>query len=267
MLRHIVFSLLLGVAASAAAIEPVALVTELKGSGTMGAQGRPTALELLQDMVPGTRVTLARAARAVVVHTASGTVYELLGPGSFRVQAKSVEAVEPSARISRRELPAEIRSYRLNPSVAAQASTIMRSGVGGLRLDGPDGGVLDEDELRYAVSGTLQETQVDVLDEQGSNVVHLEGADSAAFELKGLFAWLPGERYTVNVSGKDARGRAVALKARFQLLPSDAAAQLRARQPTAATPATDWIVYALALESVGANATARSIWRTRAAAR
>jgi hypothetical protein len=266
MLRHMLFALLLSIAASAAAIEPVALVTELKGSGTIGAQGKPSALELLHDLVPGTRVTLARAARAVIVHTASGTVYELLGPGSFRVQAKTVEAAEPSARISRRELPAEIRSYRLNPSVAAQASTIMRGGVG-VRLDGPDGGVLDEDELRYAVNGTLQETQVDVLDEQGSNVVHLEGADSAAFELQGLFAWSPGERYTVNVSGKDSRGRPVALKARFQLLPKDVAAQLRARQPAAATPATDWIVYALALESVGANATARPIWRSRVTAR
>jgi hypothetical protein len=33
-------------------------------------------------------------------------------------------------------------------------------------------------------------------------------------------------------------------------------------QPAPGTPATDWVIYALALESVGANASARHVWTT-----
>jgi hypothetical protein len=98
-------------------------------------------------------------------------------------------------------------------------------------------------------------------------VVHIDTAEADGFDLKGRYPWVPGERYSVQVSGTDAKGRAVTLRARFELVPPDAAARLRAQQPKAATAATDWVVYALALESVGANATARPIWRRLSASR
>jgi hypothetical protein len=265
MLRQVVLSVLLLAAVPVAAVEPVALVTELSGKGRIGAQGRSTPLELLQDLVPGSSVTLSSGARAVIVHTANGIVYEVLGPGSFRVSPKSVDAVESTARITRRELPPDIRAYRLDPTVAAQASIVMRGGE--IRLDGPDGGVLDESELRYRVGGAVREAQLDVFDERGSGVVHIDSAEVDGFDLKGRYAWVPGERYSVQVTGIDAKGRAVTLRARFQLVPPEAVARLRAQEPKAATPTTDWVVYALALESVGANATARPIWRKLQTAR
>jgi hypothetical protein len=265
MLRPWVFALLACLAAPIEAVEPVALVTELAGAGTYGVEPQASALELLQDLAPGARLTLARGARAVVVHTASGVVYELFGPGSFRVQATAVQASDGKARINRRELPPEIRAYKLNPARAAQASIVLRSGSD-FHLDGPDGGVLSEDELRYSVSGNLTETRLDVLDEQGSHVLHVDGPDGV-FPLKGRHVWVAGHRYRVQVSGTDARGRPALLQAAFLLLPPDAMVRLRSRQPVDATATTDWIVYALALESSGANATARTIWRSLYAAR
>lgn len=265
MLRQLIFVLLASVAVPAMAAEPVALVTELSGKGRVGAKTQSSALELLQDLVPGTQVTLAGGARAVIVHTASGIVYEALGPGSFRVSPKSIDAVESTARISRRDLPSEIRTYRLNPSVAAQASVVMRASEA--RLEGPDGGVLDEDELTYRIRGALRDAQIEVIDERGSSIVHIDSVEADTFDLKDRYSWVPGERYSIQVSGKDAKGRALELRARFQVTPAETSARLRAQRPPQATPATDWIIYALALESVGANATARPIWRRISAAR
>lgn len=265
MLRRWVAVLLALVAVPAVAVEPVALVTELSGSGTLGVRPQAHALELLQDLAPGARVTLASGARAVIVHTASGVVYELAGPGNFRVLARAVEAADGKGRVNRRELPAEIRSYKLNPATAAQASIVLRGG-GDVRLDGPQGGVLAEDELRYGVSGTLKDAQLEVFDEHGSPVLRLAGPDGV-FNLKGRHAWMPGRRYRVQVSGTDVRGRPAQLKSAFLLVPPEVAARLQGRAPAAATAATDWIVYALALESVGANATARTIWRSLHATR
>src|SRR5262245_24842699 len=122
MLRLVLFLLLVSTASQTTAAPPVALVTELSGGATLVVgKARPGALELLQDLEPGSRLTLTGGARAVVVHTVSGVVYELAGPGSFRVQAKSIDA-EGTARLARRDLPPEIRAYRLDPAVAAQAS-------------------------------------------------------------------------------------------------------------------------------------------------
>lgn len=258
MLHRLVLLLALFVA-PIHAMEPVALVTELAGKATLGAKAQAAPLELLQDLMPGARVTLAAGARAVVVHTASGVVYELTGPGAFRVQAKAVESADGKSHVARRDLPAEIRAYKLNPAVAAQASVIMRSSQP-LRLAGPNGGVLTDDELRYGVPGSLRDTHLEVLDGTGTVVLRLDGA--GVFDLKGRHAWSPGQRYVVRVKGVDARSRPATLEAAFQVLAPEAVARMRSMQPAAGTPATDWIVYALALESVGANASARDVWTT-----
>jgi hypothetical protein len=264
MLRWLIALMLASIAPTLGAVEPVALVTELSGTGTLGSKPQAVALELLQDLAPGARLTLARGAHTVVVHTASGVVYELDGPGSFRVQPTTIEPADKTSRVRRRELPAEIRAYKLDPKVAAQASIVLRGGAE-VRLDGP-GGVVSEDELRYAIVGALREIRFEVLDEQDAPVLRIDGADGV-IDLKGRYAWTSAQGYRVQATGIDARRRPVRLEARFRILPADAAARLRTWQPTSASAATDWIIYALALESLGANASAHGIWQTLHAAR
>lgn len=264
MLCRLVLFAFVSIAAPLAAAEPVALVTELAGTGTLGVKQRSAPLELLQDLAPGARLRLASGARATVVHTASGVVYELAGPGVFRVQAKAVEGVDAKARLTRRELPPEIRTYKLNPAIAAQASIILRSAAGD--LEGPDGGVLSDDELRYRVSGELRQARFEVLDETGAVVLRID-APQDGVELKERHAWAPGRPYRVQLSGLDRNGRPRTAAARFTVLAPDAVERLRREQPASRAATTDWIVYALALESLGANASARTIWRALYAAR
>lgn len=265
MLRRLVLVALVSVAAPLAAAEPVALVTELSGTASVGLKAQAAPLELLQDLAPGARVSLANGARATVVHTASGVVYELAGPGVYRVQAKAVEGADATSRVTRRELPAELRAYKLNPMVAAQASIVLRSGSG-VELDGPNGGVLSEDELRYRVTGDVRQVRFEVLDESGATVARFDDAGNA-IDLKGRHAWAAARLYRLQATGLDRAGRTVTLAARFTVMAPDVVERVRRSQPASVTATTDWIVYALALESLGANASARSIWRALHAAR
>jgi hypothetical protein len=66
----------------------------------------------------------------------------------------------------------------------------------------------------------------------------------------------------VQVKGADSRGKPVELSSRFWLIDGDAAKRLKAARPQAGASVTDLIVYAMALESAGATATARETWRT-----
>jgi hypothetical protein len=71
----------------------------------------------------------------------------------------------------------------------------------------------------------------------------------------------PGKHYRVLVRGTDSRGRATELSARFWLIDTAAAARLTAARPGVDATVTDLIVYAMALESSGATASARTAWQ------
>jgi hypothetical protein len=242
---------------AAPAVEPVALVTELAGSGSVAQKPDGGALEQLHELLPGAVVTLSAGARAVVVHTASGTVYDLGGPGRYQVQPQALEAL--SGRLARRELPPEIRGFRLKPLSTMQASIVMR-GSAPARLEGPQGGVLGADELTYRLRGDLVAPSLELLDAEGNRIAGAREAP-ASFNPAQATALQPGKPYVVRVKGSDSRGKPVELSSRFWLIEGDAAARLQAARPAASASTTDLIVYSMALESAGATATAREAWR------
>lgn len=237
--------------------EPVALVTELSGSGSVAQKPDGGALEQLHELLPGAVVALNADTRAVVVHTASGAVYDLNGPGRYRVSPTAIDAL--SGRLAKRDLPPEIRAFRLKPLSTMQASIVMR-GVAPARLEGPQGGVLGPDELSYRVRGDVGAPNVELLDAEGNRIAHAREVPSSFLPAQAA-ALQPGKPYVVRVQGSDSRGRPVELTARFWLIDSDAAARLQAARPAATATTTDLIVYAMALESAGATATARETWR------
>ncbi len=237
--------------------EPVGLVTELAGSGSVAQKPDGGALEQLHELLPGAVVALNAGSRAVVVHTPSGVVYELNGPGRYRVQTGALEAL--SGRLARRELPPEIKSFQLKPLSSMQASIVLR-GSAPARIEGPMGGVLSAEELSFRIRGDVQSPSLELVDADGQTVASAREAP-AVFNAAQATALQPGRQYVVRVKGTDARGKAVELSSRFWLVDADAATRLRAARPSENAPLTDLIVYAMALEVGGASATAREVWR------
>jgi hypothetical protein len=260
-LRHIGASMVIvtavGSAAAAPPAEPVGLVTELSGVGSVAQKPDGGPLETLRELMPGAVVSLAGAARATVVHTPTGTVYELSGPGRFQVQARSIEPLN-GAKLSKRGLPPELRTFQLKPLSTMQASIVMR-GAAPLRLEGPNGGVLATDELTYRVRGNLTVQTMEVTDPESSDAWPVSNT-GASFVVGTSVPARPGRQYAVVVKGTDARGQSTQLSSRFWLIDADAAARLQAARPAASAPLTDLIVYAMSLETAGATATARAAW-------
>lgn len=239
---------------AASAVEPVGLVTELAGSGSAAQTPDAGVLEPLKELWPGAVISMLSGARAVIVHTPSGMVYDLSGPGRYRVLANGVEPIE-GAKLSRRELPPELKTFQLKPLSTMQASVVMRGGP--VRLDGPVGGVLDASELTFRVRGGLAVHRIEVV--EGGQATVLPEV-SASFNPSTTIALRPGTHYQVVVKGADARGRVTELSSRFWLIEADAAQRLKAARPSADASLTDFIVYAMALETAGATASARTAW-------
>lgn len=251
--------LLAGALAAHAAPDVVALVTEVSGSATVAQKPAGSVLEMLHELRAGSVVTLGNGARVVVVHTASGAVFDLRGPGRFRVQGMGIDALS-GARPVRRELPAEIKSFQLKALPVMQANIVMRGGGTPMRLDGPNGGVLGTEELTYRIRGNIVAPSVEVTEAGGATIVAAHDA-SAAFNLASADAIRPGVRYVVFVKGTDSHGQAVLLSSRFWLVDSDSAERLKSAKPASDPTTTDLVVYALALESAGATASAQETWR------
>jgi hypothetical protein len=249
--------LLAGALAADAAPESVALVTELSGPAAL-VRKTDSALELLDELRVGAIVSLGNGARAVVVHTASGVVYDLSGPGRFRVQGKDIEALN-GARLARRELPPQIKSFQLKPLSAMQANIIMRGGTP-MRLDGPNGGVLGTDELDYRIRGSVIAPRVEVTAADGTTIIAAQPT-SAIFNPASAAPIAPGTRYLILIKGTDSRGKPVELSSGFWLIDNESAARLKAAKPVSDPTATDLVIYALALERAGATATAEATWR------
>jgi hypothetical protein len=260
-LRTLAISLMAALACAVAAqalTEPVALVTELAGTGSVAQKPQDGALEQLHELAPGAVVSLTRGARAVVVHTPTGTVYELAGPGRYRVRAGGIDALE-GAKLVRRDLPPAIRSFRLKPLSTMQASIVMR-GTPTVQLEGPDGGVLSGEELNYRVRGTLAARSVELVEADGAAPWPIRDSGTV-FTPASVATVQPGKQYLVRVRGMDARGRSTEVSARFWLIDPQAAARLAAARPGVDATLTDLIVYAMALESAGATASARAAWQ------
>jgi hypothetical protein len=247
-----------GTAAAQVPTEPVALITELAGTGSVAQNPQDGALEQLHELWPSAIVSLARGARAVVVHTPTGSVYELAGPGRFRVRASGVDALE-GAKLAKRDLPPAIRSFQLKPLSTMQASIVMR-GTPTVQLEGPDGGVLSGEELNYRVRGTLATQSVELIEAEGTTRSPISGSGTT-FNPASVATVQPGKQYRVLVRGTDSRGRATELSARFWLIETAAAARLTAARPGVDATLTELIVYAMVLESAGATASARSAWQ------
>lgn len=243
--------------ATAAQPEPVALVTELAGSGTVAQKPDGGQLEQLHELWPGAVVVLAGVARVVVVHTATGVVFELAGPGRFRIQPRGIDALD-GARLIRRELPAAIKSFQLKPLSTMQASIVMR-GAALARLEGPNGGVVTAEELNFRIRGSGAAETIELIELDSGARIPLRDP-GVSFNAAGFGELQPEKRYAVVVKGTDGQGKPIELSTRFWVLEAATAARLIAARPPTDAALTDLIVYAMALESAGATASARSAW-------
>lgn len=242
----------------AAAADPVAFLSDLKGDVILDGQSKPA---FLSELLPGSKLSLAKDATAAVMYVVSGNEYSLHGPGDFVVGKAAVNASKGTAPAKR------VSSLRANPAILVQtsrtatASLRMRSLPAGSKPEKARGGPL------YPVNAMVSTFQPTMrwwgdAKEAGFTIViaSLDGKEvfrgrSRTPSLRLPVKLAPGVRYAWTVSaGEERLGEAL-----FETMPVSAI-QSADKARGAARSFSDRVLVAMYLQDLGATHDARELW-------
>lgn len=245
----------------AAAADPVAFVSDIRGDVVLDGRGRPP---FLAELLPGSRLVLGTEAGAAVMYVVSGEEFSLKGPGVFVVGRQGVSATTGAAPSSR--VPAQ----RASASVLVETS---RAATASLRMRSAPPPAMERAGLAYPVNARIATLQPTLRWNGKPGIVHTVVVTSAAGKevfrgnARATVLRLPvplvaGQGYWWSV----AAGESAVGESRFEILPADAiAAAEKAR--AGARSFSDRVLLALVLQDLGAGADAREVWVQLAAER
>jgi hypothetical protein len=261
---------LLGAASASAQVAAVGLVIDAQGTSTLRSKAP---LEILAEVPPGAELTLAAAARVVVVHGASGVEYTLTGPGEFRWSAEGARMLRGSGSVASREpLGGALREVRLRTGRLVQASIAMRGEAGGgaradgavrpLRLTTPASTWLLEapQQFRWSALAGVQSYRFELTDDRGTVLFVAERLAAAQIDLPAAVRLEPGRTYAWQVIAQGADGSRAEGWTEFGIAAPDLAARVRTLQPAADAQFTDRLLYAALLEEWGLREMADAVW-------
>jgi hypothetical protein len=258
LLRFAIAIAVLAAPGLAPAADPVAFLSDLKGDVILDGQSKPV---FLSELLPGSKLSLAKDATAAVMYVVSGNEFSLKGPGDFLVGKAAVNAAKGAAPVKR------VSSLRANPAILVQTS---RSATASLRMRGLPAGPNPEKARGgpiYPVNAKVSTFQPTMrwsgeAKEAGFTVViaSLDGKEvfrghSRSTALKLPVKLAPGVRYAWTVSAGDERlGEAL-----FETMPVSAM-QSADKARGAARNFSDRVLVAMYLQDLGATHDARELW-------
>jgi hypothetical protein len=277
----------LALAATAADAGPagpgLAVVTDLSGNGQLLHAGAARQLVVLAPIGLRDAIRLERGATVEIAFLeGTGGVWQLAGPGLFRIAAGSVQTGDITAHLQRRDLAAVWRNARIRTDLAGRASIALRGPAATqVRLRTPMGGVaanapivLEWDPPYGGHEGAWQYT-VRVIDDQGSLVYTSQEAQDR-LTLPPQLPIEPSRDYLWTVQARDAQRRRAYGSAQFHRIADDVQqriepllqAVVQARSdPARAQPSAEEGLLALALEAAGLHDAAQSQLRALAGVR
>jgi hypothetical protein len=258
-LGRLLAALCLACAAGAWASDPPGLVIDVQGEATLA--GKRVAI--LTGLPPGAEITLATAARAVVVHTQNGRQYELIGPGAFRWANGRAEIVRPGELRVRESADATFGDLRLRTGRIAQASISMRGAAADtrVRLDSPVSTWLLEapKSFRWEPVAGATGYRFQLTDSNGK-AVHEARTTGAAVELPAGVALEPGRTYGWQVQAELSGGKTVDGWTEFGLASAELRGRVDRARPRADASFSDRLLYALLLDELGVREEAGRLW-------
>jgi len=239
-----------------------ARVIDVVGHAERAAARGALPLALFESLAPRERLLLQAGASVTVIFDDSGRQFLLLGPGRWEVGADAIATVQGAAPSA---LPTAAPALRPPASargrLAAGAAAMRVSGALDLALH-PDATRLlaAPTELRWATAGEGSRYKVTLATAQGQALFEGSSEDSPLV-LPDAARAQPGMSYAWSVqvqSGPRAGSRAFAA---FTVADEAARQQWAALRPPADAPASQWVLYAHALETAGFADDAREAWR------
>jgi len=259
VLRRLAAAFALVCAAGAWASEPPGLIIDVQGEATLA--GKRVAI--LTGLPPGAEVSLAPAAKVVVVHTQNGRQFELIGPGAFRWASGRMEIVRPGELRVRESADATFGDLRIRTGRIAQASISMRGtpGESKLELVSPVSTWLLEPpkSFRWQPVAGAASYRFQLTDSNGK-VLHELRAAAPPVELPAGVVLEAGRTYGWQVQAELPAGRAVDGWTEFGVAGPDLRARVDRARPRADASFADRLLYALLLDELGLREEAGRLW-------
>ena len=248
--------------AAFAAAAPVALVTDVVGTGTM--RGAP--LKILAEVDAGTEVDVAAGAHIVVFYLRDGSEWTLSGRGRYRFDARAPVPQGSAPTPQRKAVPSPLAGVRLRTAGAVQGGLQLRGGGDRPSLLAPVDDVLLDGDVTFAWEAASPGTsyRFELVDASGTKV-YVTDTEGSTLRLPAEVALVRGARYAWAVSGRDLDAPQPFYRAaEFRVADAATRDRLRAAEPAADAPFADRVLYVAVLEDAGAKGTARAL-RTRLA--
>ena len=249
--------------------EPVAMITDLKGSVYLAGKGKAAPLAVLSYLPPGEEIILDAGAQVVVTYFAQSTEFSFKGPGRIAIHVQEAKALKGSAETRRLDneksgaalkfvqsgkltfATVEMRALTfVKPTLLSPVNTKIASLTPVFKWKGLD------DIEKYLMTLT---------DEQGQIVQQVEVATNSWTVPDNLLR--RGATYRWKVEAFLKTGDKLNAQGGFSVADLATVSRINAKQPVADARFSDKVTYAIFLEEEGFRESAKSVWQELAAQR
>jgi len=246
------------------AAEPVAMITDIKGSAHLASQIKPGSLAVLTYLPPGEEIVLEAGAQVVVTYFDQSSEFTFKGPSRIAIQEKIAKVVKGALGNVR----------QLDKERAAGAAKFARSGklafaTVEMRLLAIKPTLLSPVNTKISTMTPLfswksvneAENYHLVLSDDTGQAIQEVTVTSSSWQLPMETVLKPGVNYQWVVTETLKEGEKLTAKGNFSIADAQTTARVFAKRPATEASVSEKVTYAIFLESEGFREDAKVIWR------
>ncbi len=252
-------------AAANAGNEPVAMVTDIKGTTTVTETGKPKPLTLLYYLTPGAELHLATGGTVVITYFTKPMEFTLAGPAEVTISAdgprvtkgnkagvrtldnRRADAVKKIEAVQRERMTfatVQMRSVKPRLEAAVPANTNVLSTT---------------PEFSWTELPGITQYRFVLMDSSGT-ALYERSLDGTMLRLPKANALKYGSAYGWRVEAEIPPGPTVSATAIFNVIDAARAKSIAAARPKPGAPFSERLIFAARLESEGLGGEARQAW-------
>jgi hypothetical protein len=250
--------------------EPVAMITDLKGSVYLASKGKAAPLAVLSYLPPGEEIILDAGAQVVVTYFAQSTEFSFKGPGRVVIQAQEAKALKGSVETRRLDSEKSGAAMKFVQSGKLTFATVEMRALAFVKptLISPVNTKIASltPVFRWKGLDDIEKYLITLTDEQGQIVRQVEAATNS-WTVPTDTVLQYGTNYRWKVEAFLNTGDKLNAQGSFSVADPATINRINAKQPAANARFSDKVTYAIFLEEEGFRENAKSIWQELAAQR
>lgn len=249
---------------TANAAEPVAMITDLKGSVYLAGKAKNTPIAVLSYLPPGEEIILDAGAQAVVTYFAQSTEFSFKGPGRILIQEREAKALKGSIKTRRLDAEKSGAAMKFVQSGKLTFATVEMRSIPFVKptLLSPVNTKIASLNPVFSWKSVddIEKYLLTLTDENGQTIQQVELAVNS-WSMPANMALQHGASYRWKIEAVLKSGDMLNSQGSFSVATPEAINRIKAKQISADASFSDRVVYALFLEEEGFREGAKSVWQ------